>query len=131
MPVEKFKDLTIRDHKFQLRRVTSDVGQWIIIQIVGGKSSELAVYRQIRNYMFESLSVYKDVGGSLVPLKAFAEGRWLDPSLDLEYDLELHDALYDALLDFNLGDFLKKLVEKSKAEKEAVLLSATIPASNQ
>jgi hypothetical protein len=128
---EKFKDVRLApdgavllpkqhvegEREFRIGLVTASVGNWIVLQLTGGKAAEIEVLTKIQHYLFNLISWYKDQEGARVPLRIYDDGRWLVPELDLEYDLDTVNTLYGEALAFNFDPFFerqKKLVEEAK-----------------
>ena len=116
---EKFKDVTVGGRDYRIGLVTASVGNWIVLQLTGGKAAEIEVFTKIQHYLFDLISVYKgDQAGTRLPIRIYDDGQWLVPDLDLEYDLDTVNTLYGEALAFNFDPFFerqKKLADAAKA----------------
>lgn len=120
MAREKFRDKTINGRDFRIGLVTSDIGSWIALQMTAGKAADFEVYRQIQGYILSECSLYQMKDGNRIPMKIFADGRWLIPELELEYDLDTVDSLYMEALDFNFTPFFEKRKPKNPATTQGI-----------
>jgi len=83
--------------------------------LLGGRATDETIFTKIQNYLFNIMSVYKDVDGKRIPMRIYDEGSWLVKELDLEYDLDTVNMLYTEALAFNFNDFF---VRSRKEEKD-------------
>jgi hypothetical protein len=117
--MQKFKDVTINGREYRVGLVTALVGNWII-ESGFQHAKDPAIYERVQSHLFSACSVYREKDGAKVPMKLFAEGRWLVPDLDIEYDLDTVQQLFKAAFDFNFDPFFAKLA----AAREAARLAA-------
>lgn len=128
MAIEKFKDVTINGVDYRVGLVTALVGDWIARQLpLGMKNLTPETWTKIQYHLLETCSWYKVApDGTRGPMKIFSNGKWLVPSLDLEYDKATVNALCERALEFNFDDFFKaKFAEVEAAAKAEAQTSGT------
>ena len=125
---KKYQDVTIGDRKFRIGLVKAIKGEWIVTQMNAGRSGQMEVFAAIQSELLNVCSILVDAGGTLVPKSIWADGRWLDESLGLEYDLETVHDLFDAALKFNFDPFFESLKKKGE---EALQMESQSSLSNQ
>ena len=142
---EQFKDVRIApngtvlkpnehvdgEREFRIERVTASDGNWIVLQLTGGKASDRDIFDKIQTYLFNRISVFKEKAGARLPLRIHDEGRWLVPDLALEYDLDTVNTLYGEALGFNFDDFFERQRLLMAAEKEAAKALISNPPASQ
>jgi len=116
MAIERFKDITINGRDFQVGLVTAHVGNWIVLQLAGGKASDFDTFTKIQNFLMSVCSAYVEKNGERFALKLFSDGKWCVP--DIEYDLDTVNALYKEALAFNFDPFFEKLMKEPTATSE-------------
>ena len=121
MAIEKFRDVTINGRDYRVGLVTALVGDWISRNLRRGMTMGEDTYAKIQGYLLSTCSIYQEAQatGARVPMKLYDNGRWLNPSLDLEYDLDTVNRLCEECLSFNFDDFFKKKIAEESARAQA------------
>lgn len=111
MPIQKTKDIKINDHTYRIGLVPADIGNWCVTQMLSGKISNFDTYRAVQGYLLAQCHVLMAEGGAgdPVPVKIYADGKWLVPKLELEYDLDTVSELSREATSFNFDSFFEKL----------------------
>ena len=112
---DKFKDIIVGTTEYRIGLVPADVGNWIVLQMTGGKASDFDTFKKIQTFLLERCSVYRGGDGARVPVKVYEAGRWLVPDLDLEYDLNALNSIITEALTFNFDPFFERLKKEEAA----------------
>ena len=125
---EKTKDVTINGINFRIGLVSALVGDWIINQTMAKNTTDEKVYSRIQSHLLGACSLLCGTpDGDQMPMKVFAEGRWLvlKQCPELEYDSDLLHDLLNEVEAFNFGPFLQKFASRLEAERLAKIQAIT------
>ena len=111
MALERFKDVSINGRDFRLGLVPAHIGSWVLVQVMTGKSTDLEVYQKIQGFLFAECSLLISKDEAVIPMKVFADGRFINP--DLQYDTDTAMGLYKEAFAFNFDPFFEKLNSKT------------------
>ena len=125
---EKTKDVTINGVNFRIGLVSALIGDWIINQMMAKTATDEKVYSRIQAHLLGVCSLLVGTpDGEPMPMKVFAEGRWLvlKQCPEMEYDSDLLHDLMNEVEAFNFGPFLQKLGSRLEAERLAQIQAIT------
>lgn len=141
MALEKFKDVSMGDRKFQISRFTPDTGSWIAFQVmtkvmpswVGVESTvpdsirsmpraELSEseFRSIQAHCMKVCAEYRTIGDVTTPVPILmADGRYSDPDMDLAtvMGITTHALMFN-LAPLFTGDALKAVTGSLRIASE-------------
>src|ERR1035441_8707096 len=119
--IEKTATITIEDlegisRTFRLDRITADLGNWVVTQMLAGRARMDGVTQKLEGILLDSCFFIKNTDAGPVPVKAFEAGRVLIP--ELTYDLWTRNQLCEEVMKFNFDPFFERLKKKQKQENE-------------